>query len=207
MNRTMLALEKRVMPRTHPKLLVYSLEKRVMPRTQNDGGRITQATHAPTGLTYQLTYVLIIWNVRRTRISERRRKLKREPQTCWIWLLSISKNFIIKLSLKPIQFDVESGAMKLFDVKNIRCRKRCNESVRCQKQYNVLSSGEVDFEVEINESEVALLSLLKSDDDLRVTESFSSLNDKVLAAAVEAVLAVLIIKRKTGYPRCACEYS
>ncbi|KAF5803326.1 putative helix-loop-helix DNA-binding domain superfamily [Helianthus annuus] len=87
---------------------------------QNDGGIITQATHAPTGLTHQLTYVLIIWNVylttkikgcfccehvqvRRTRISERMRKLQdlvpNMDKTCWIWLLSISKNFIIKLRL------------------------------------------------------------------------------------------------------------
>ncbi|KAF5772652.1 hypothetical protein HanXRQr2_Chr13g0579731 [Helianthus annuus] len=31
----------------------------------------------------------------------------------------------------------------------VRCRKRCNEAVRCQKQYNVVSIGEVDFEVEV----------------------------------------------------------
>ncbi|KAM0027761.1 putative transcription factor WD40-like family [Helianthus debilis subsp. tardiflorus] len=128
-------------------------------------------------------------------------KVKLEKHCCWTSTFrKDEKSCGLVLLYQTGELEIRSlPDLELVKVTSLMSILRWSYKANMQRTMCAAKNGQIAM---INGSEVALLSLLKSDDDLRVTESFPSLHDKVLAAAVEAVISSSHNqKKKQGIPR------
>ncbi|KAL8262357.1 hypothetical protein R6Q59_026406 [Mikania micrantha] len=127
-------------------------------------------------------------------------KVKLEKNCCW------TSTFKKDETTYGLVLLYESGVLEIRSLPDLELVKvtslmsilRWSYKANMQRTMCSTENGQIAM---INGSEMAFLSLLKSDDDLRVMESFPSLHDKVLAAAVEAVISSSHNqKKKQGIP-------
>ncbi|KAI3805730.1 hypothetical protein L1987_21615 [Smallanthus sonchifolius] len=127
-------------------------------------------------------------------------KVKLEKHCCWTSTFKKDeKKCGLVLLYQSGELEIRSlPDLELVKVTSLMSILRWSYKANMQRIMCSTENGQIAM---INGSEVAFLSLLKSDDDLRVMESFPSLHDKVLAAAVEAVISSSHNqKKKQGIP-------
>ncbi|KAJ9545255.1 hypothetical protein OSB04_024962 [Centaurea solstitialis] len=113
---------------------------------------------------------------------------KKDEKTCGLALLYQSGELEIR-SLPDLELVKVTSLMSIL---------RWSFKANMERTMTSTEKGQI---VMINGSEVAFISLLNEDDDFRVRESLPSLHDKVLAAAVEAVISSSQKqKKKLGAP-------
>ncbi|XP_076890939.1 uncharacterized protein LOC143542176 [Bidens hawaiensis] len=127
-------------------------------------------------------------------------KVKLEKHCCWTSTFKKDeKTCGLVLLYQSGELEIRSlPDLELVKVASLMSTLRWSYKANMQRTMCSTENGQIAM---INGSEVAFLSLLKSDDGRRVMESFPSLHDKVLAAAVEAVISSSQHqKRKQGIP-------
>ncbi|KAK9073076.1 hypothetical protein SSX86_007398 [Deinandra increscens subsp. villosa] len=127
-------------------------------------------------------------------------KVKLDKHCCWTSIfMKDEKTCGLVLLYQSGELEIRSlPDLELVKVTSLTSILRWSYKANMQRTMCSTENGQIAM---INGSEVAFLSLTKSDDDLRVTETFPSLHDKVLAAAVEAVMSSSHNqKKKQGIP-------